>query len=200
MHSDSVCLIAFSNRPLRWYMQCQSWKKPLYCDWAWKCCWVWVVLILNETCTESLMFLTPLDCLSVSRLAIWIQLLITPSSALAQCKALEGFFLTLFCFLMEICNYTCVLAVKMILGKVISFPCHQALRNSLWYFLHTSSWTLWLLLSRTFLQHALSLRRYRAFYCSLSHCELKAIKHWLMRSSSARVTSIKWRLMVCDQS
>lgn len=70
------------------------------------------------------MFLTQLDCLSVSLLAIWIQLLITPSSALAQCRALEGFFLTLFYFLTAICNYTCALAdmmTKPILGKVRLF-------------------------------------------------------------------------------
>ncbi len=155
----------FPIDPMRWNMQCQSRRKPMCCDWTWKCCWVWEVLILNETCTESLMFLTQLDCLSVSLLAIWIQLLITPSSALAQCKVLEGFFLTLFYFLMAICNYTCALAVKMtkpFLGKVISFPIISVWLLSirfwgilygfvvLWYFLHTSSWTLWLLLSRTF--------------------------------------------------
>lgn len=59
------------------------------------------------------MFLTQLDGLFASRLATCIQVLITPSSAVAQCKALEGFFLKPLYFLKAICNYICVLAVKM---------------------------------------------------------------------------------------
>lgn len=174
-------------------MQCQSRRKSLYGDWTWKCCWVRVVLILNETCTESLMFLTPLDCLSVS------SFLLHPHQRLHNVKRLEAsswhssitswqYAIIPVCWQLRWQNQFWEKLYNFLenyFGDVASF---EEFFVVLWCFLHTSSWTLWLLLSRTFLQHALSFRRYRAFYCSLSHCELKAIKHWLMRSPSARVT------------
>lgn len=103
-------------------------------DWTWNCDHLtWVHRPIDE-CRTSLMFLTQLDCLSASLLAIWIQVLITSSSALAQCKTLEGFVLTQFHFLTAICNYTCMLAVKM--TKAFLVKGTVFLEHPMWSILH----------------------------------------------------------------
>lgn len=132
----------------------------------------------------------------MSHLAICIQVLITPSSVFAQCKALEGFFLTPLYFLKAICNYTCVLAVKMTKSFLRKVRCDfdkftknlfgVASEYQIFLSCHTSNCTLRLLQPRTFFTACFIIQE--TFYCSLSHCELKAIKHWLMRLPSARVS------------
>lgn len=203
-------LIAISIRPHTVKNVVRSRRKPLYCDC--NCCWVWVHIPL-DTCAVSLMFLTQLDGLSASHLAICIQVLITPSSAFAQCKALEGFFLTSLYFLKAIRNYTCVLTVKMTKSFLRKVRCDfdkftknlfgVASEYQFFHSRHMSNCTLWLLQPRTFftacfiIQEVEDILLLSVTLWIKSH---KALVNEIAVSQGQWFTSIIWSLIVCSLS